>query len=65
MARFQLDNGARLEWLNPRGNMSGEGPRQSFGMMVNNRHELARLEASHAKFQQGDVARSRAVGAPS
>jgi malonyl-CoA decarboxylase len=62
VARFHLDNGARLERLNLRGNMSGKGLRQSFGMMVNYLYDLAKVEASHAKFRQGEVARSRAVG---
>lgn len=64
VARFHLDNGARLERLNPRGNLSGKGLRQSFGMMVNYLYDLSKVEASHAKFRQGDVARSRAVGSP-
>ena len=64
VARFHLDNGARLERLNPRGNMSGKGLRQSFGMMVNYLYDLGKVEASHAKFRQGEVARSRAIAAP-
>jgi malonyl-CoA decarboxylase len=64
VARFHLDNGARLERLNPRGNMSGKGLRQSFGMMVNYLYDLTKVEASHAKFRQGEVARSRAIGTP-
>ena len=64
VARFHLDNGARLERLNARGNMAGKGLRQSFGMMVNYLYDLSKVEASHAKFRQGEVARSRAVGAP-
>jgi malonyl-CoA decarboxylase len=64
VARFHLDNGARLERLNPRGNMSSKGLRQSFGMMVNYLYDLSKVEASHAKFRQGEVARSRAIGAP-
>jgi malonyl-CoA decarboxylase len=63
VARFHLDNGARLERLNPRGNMSSHGLRQSFGVMVNYLYDLDRIEASHAKFRLGDVARSRAVSA--
>ena len=43
--------------------MSAHGLRQSFGMMVNYLYDLDRIEASHAKFRQGDVARSRAVSA--
>ena len=64
VARFHLDNGARLERLNPGGNLSGKGLRQSFGMMVNYLYDLSKVEASHAKFRQGEVARSRAVGSP-
>jgi malonyl-CoA decarboxylase len=64
VARFHLDNGARLERLNPRGNLSAKGLRQSFGLMVNYLYDLAKVEASHAKFRQGEVARSRAVGVP-
>jgi len=63
VARFHLDNGARLERLNPRGNLSSKGLRQSFGMMVNYLYDLDKVEASHAKFRQGEVARSRAIGA--
>ncbi len=64
VARFHLDNGARLERLNPRGNVSAKGLRQSFGMMVNYLYDLNKVEASHAKFRQGEVARSRAITTP-
>ena len=62
VARFHLDNGARLERLNPRGNMTPQGLAQSFGMMVNYLYDLDKVEASHSKFRRGEVARSRAVG---
>ena len=61
VARFHLDNGARLERLNLRGNMSSKGLRQALGSMVNYLYDLDRIEASHSKFRQGEVARSRAV----
>jgi malonyl-CoA decarboxylase len=64
VARFHLDNGARLERLNPRGNISPPGLRQSFGLMVNYLYDLGQVEASHARFRQGEVTRSRAVQAP-
>ena len=64
VARFHLDNGARLERLNPHGDLSGKGLRQSFGMMVNYLYDLSKVEASHAKFRQGEVARSRAISMP-
>jgi malonyl-CoA decarboxylase len=61
VARFHLDNGARLERLNAHGNMSAKGLKQSFGIMVNYLYDLNKIEASHEKFKQGEVARSRAV----
>ena len=64
VARFHLDNGARLERLNPRGNLSAKGLRQSFGMMVNYVYDLDKVEARHAEFRLGEVARSRGVGHP-
>ena len=63
VARFHLDNGARLERLNPRGDLSGKGLRQSFGMMVNYLYDLDKIESSHARFRDGEVVRSRAVSA--
>ncbi len=63
VARFHLDNGARLERLNAQGDLSSKGLRQSFGIMVNYLYDLDKIEASHAKFRDGEVARSRAVGA--
>jgi malonyl-CoA decarboxylase len=64
VARFHLDNGARLERLNPRGNLSASGLRQSFGMMVNYLYDLDKVEAHHARFRQGEIVRSRAIGTP-
>jgi malonyl-CoA decarboxylase len=61
VARFHLDNGARLERIALRGNMSAVGLRQSFGLMVNYLYELDRIESSHTRFRQGEVVRSRAV----
>jgi malonyl-CoA decarboxylase len=61
VARFHLDNGARLERLNAHGNMSSKGLKQSFGIMVNYLYDLDKIEASHEKFKHGEVARSRAV----
>lgn len=63
VARFHLDNGARLERLNPRGNLSRKGLKQSHGLMVNYLYDLQKIEASHEKFVQGEVAHSRAVAA--
>ncbi len=63
VARFHLDNGARLERLNPRGDLSPKGLKQSFGLMVNYLYDLDKVEAGHEMFKQGEVARSRAVQA--
>jgi malonyl-CoA decarboxylase len=62
VARFHLDNGARLERINLRGNLSPQGLKQSFGLMVNYLYDLDKVEASHTKFRQGEVARSRNLG---
>jgi malonyl-CoA decarboxylase len=61
VARFHLDNGARLERINVRANPSVHGLKQSFGLMVNYLYDLDKVEASHEMFKHGEVARSRAV----
>ncbi|HEY8706738.1 MAG TPA: malonyl-CoA decarboxylase [Burkholderiaceae bacterium] len=63
VARFHLDNGARLERLNALADLSAKGTRQSFGLMVNYLYDLDRVEAHHEKFTQGEVAHSRALAA--
>ncbi len=61
VARFHLDNGARLERINPQGNLSARGRAQAAGMMVNYLYDLAHIEARHQAFTQGEVAHARAV----
>jgi len=63
VARFHLDNGARLERMNGLGDLSVKGARQSFGLMVNYLYDLQKIENHHEKFVQGEVAHSRAVSA--
>ena len=63
VARFHLDNGARLERLNPRADLSAKGVRQSAGMMVNYLYDLAKVDACHDRFVHGRVVHSRAVAA--
>ena len=63
VARFHLDNGARLERLNHCGDLSAKGVRQSFGMMVNYLYDLQKVEVHHEKFLRAEVAHSRAIGA--
>ena len=61
VARFHLDNGARLERLNPRADLSKNGLRQSAGLMVNYLYDLARIETNHEQFKNGIVVHSRAI----
>jgi malonyl-CoA decarboxylase len=63
VARFHLDNGARLERLNALGDLSAKGVCESFGLMVNYLYDLDEIEARHEKFSAGEVAHSRAVAA--
>jgi malonyl-CoA decarboxylase len=63
VARFHLDNGARLERLNPRADLSRNGLRQSAGMMVNYLYDLDRIEVNHEHFKNGTVVHSRAIAA--
>ena len=61
VARFHLDNGARLERLNASANLSPRGLKESAGLMVNYLYDLARVETCHARFRQGRVVHSRAI----
>ena len=63
VARFHLDNGARLERLNPLGDLSAKGLKQSHGLMVNYLYDLNRVERHHEQFVDGEVACSRPVAA--
>jgi malonyl-CoA decarboxylase len=61
VARFHLDNGARLERLNAAANLSPKGLRQSAGLMVNYLYDLSRIETCHDRFVKGRVVHSRAI----
>ena len=63
VARFHLDNGARLERLNAQANLSAKGLKQAAGLMVNYLYDLARIETSHERFVKGRVVHSRALAA--
>jgi malonyl-CoA decarboxylase len=63
VARFHLDNGARLERLNAQANLSPKGLKQSAGLMVNYLYDLARIERHHDRFAHGQVVASRAISA--
>jgi malonyl-CoA decarboxylase len=53
VARFHLNNGARLDRLNWRADESDKGLRQSLGLMVNYVYEPRRIESNHEKFVRG------------
>jgi malonyl-CoA decarboxylase len=60
VARFHLANGARAERLNWMADASGQGLRQSLGLMVNYRYIVADLERNHEAFvRDGRIAASR------
>ncbi|HSI39134.1 MAG TPA: malonyl-CoA decarboxylase [Xanthobacteraceae bacterium] len=62
VARFHLGNGARLERINPFGDLSSKGLKQGAGLMVNYRYVLDDIEANHeAFFDHAEVVASPAV----
>lgn len=64
VARFHLGNGARLERLNPFGDLSPNGMKQSYGLMVNYLYDLSCIEANHEAFAEaGEVMASEKVRA--
>jgi malonyl-CoA decarboxylase len=50
VAAFHLSNGARLEGINPFGNLRPYGLKASFGITVNYRYVPAELEENHERF---------------
>ncbi|MGD9535741.1 MAG: malonyl-CoA decarboxylase [Alphaproteobacteria bacterium] len=64
VARFHLNNGARVERLNWRGDNSPNGLKQSFGLMVNYRYRPEEIEANHEAYRgEGRIAAAPAVRA--
>ncbi|HEX2198129.1 MAG TPA: malonyl-CoA decarboxylase family protein [Burkholderiales bacterium] len=61
VARFHLDNGARLERINLGADLSDKGLAESLGVMVNYLYDLAAVEANHERFAHGEVVCSRQV----
>jgi malonyl-CoA decarboxylase len=61
VARFHLNNGARLERINWRADDSKRGIRESLGIMVNYLYEPRTIEANHERFVHGRIAASRQV----
>ncbi len=63
VARFHLGNGARLERLNPLGDLSPNGLRQSHGLMVNYLYAPGEIERNHEAFAEtGTVAAADGIG---
>ena len=50
VAHFHISNGARIEQLNWAANVSDRGLRESFGLMVNYRYKLERIEKHHEDY---------------
>jgi malonyl-CoA decarboxylase len=50
VARFHLGNGARLERIDWRADVSTKGVAQSYGMMVNYVYDLAMVERNHEEY---------------
>lgn len=64
VAHFHLSNGARVERLNWRADLSAKGIRQSAGMMVNYLYRLDRIETNHEAYAgDGKVAASSTIRA--
>jgi malonyl-CoA decarboxylase len=62
VAHFHLSNGARVERLNPRGDVSEKGWRESAGMMVNYLYDPGKIEDYHEDYAgEGKRAASSAV----
>lgn len=61
VAKFHLNNGARLQRINWGADLSRNGLRQSCGLMVNYLYDLERVEENHERFLDGVVVHSQAV----
>ena len=61
VARFHLDNGARLERINFADDLSRKGLKQSLGLMVNYLYDIGEVEMRHQEFVNQKVSHSVAV----
>ena len=61
VARFHLNNGARMDRLNPAGDLSDKALRQSLGLMVNYVYDLKTIERNHEKFVTGTTEATKQV----
>jgi len=63
VARFHLNNGARMERINWLADPSRKGLRESLGMMVNYLYLPSAIQTNHQKFVRGEIVASRRVRA--
>jgi malonyl-CoA decarboxylase len=63
VARFHLGNGARLKQINPNGDPSAKGSKESHGFMVNYAYEPDAIEANYECFAAGEVVMAKRVKA--
>jgi malonyl-CoA decarboxylase len=63
VAHFHLSNGARVERINWRGNLSDRGLAESYGLMVNYRYRLEHIEKAQSGYRLGKIARARSIDA--
>lgn len=62
VAHFHLTNGARMERLNWRADLSPKGLQQSAGIMINYLYRLAEIESNHEAYSsEGEVAASNGL----
>ena len=62
VARFHFGNGAELYRINWMGNTSAHGLADSFGLMVNYRYDLKRIESNHEEYaRHGKLTISKSV----
>ncbi|MGO9786799.1 MAG: malonyl-CoA decarboxylase [Stellaceae bacterium] len=62
VAHFHLSNGARMERLDWRGDLSRKGFQQSYGLMINYLYRLGDIEQNHEAYTgEGKVAASAAI----
>jgi malonyl-CoA decarboxylase len=61
VAKFHLNNGAILERVNLAADLSSKGLKQSFGLMVNYRYDLDKVEENHEKFLSGQTVCSKDI----
>jgi malonyl-CoA decarboxylase len=62
VSHFHLSNGARVERIDWRADLSAKGMQQSYGMMINYLYRLAEIEENHEAYTgEGRVAASSAI----